>query len=451
MVKGMGVSCGKVAVAARRLNHGFCRALAGLCLGGAALAVSFSALVTAVLPGSARAQGWATQIAGDANGPPLFIAIDKGAQQLLLFKQQSPLTLVDRFTCTTGENQGDKYEEGDLRTPEGVYFTEVRLDAGLDFDLYGDMAYTLNFPNPVDRIKGKTGSGIWIHGRGHPIVPRETKGCVALANMDLGRLEPSLQPGLPVIIADDVEWAEQAQDPEVSAQLVELVTQWAAAWQSRSETFFDFFDPVRFSQAHGSFADFRAHKENLFRNLPWIQVAVNDIRVIAGPDYWVTYFGQYYRSPTLLSEGIKRLYWMKDENGRFRIVGNEWVMAPLGLEQVIARQASDELTSVIEQWRQSWESGSIEQYLSFYAENASQDGRRGIDAIRRQKEQLWASGAPMHVGVENLDIQLNPQGYTVTFTQNYQAGDFSDRGMKTLVLESQGGQWRIVRETWRAM
>lgn len=401
---------------------------------------------------TARAEGWEVRLAGDSSGPPLFIAIDKGEQQLLLFEQRSPLSLRERYRCTTGENEGDKYVEGDLRTPEGVYFTEVRLDSGLDFDLYGDLAYTLNFPNPVDRIMGKTGSGIWIHGRGHPIVPRETKGCIALENPDMGRLDPRLAPGLPVIIAQDVDWVEDTETHDETQHLVQRVQDWAEAWGDRSEKFFDFYDPQRFTLAEGSFDAFRAHKESIFRSAPWLQVAVNDVRVIEGPGYWVTYFGQYYRSPSLHSEGTKRLYWMADASGEPRIVAEEWIMGQqLGLEDMYVQDRSQELEQVVEAWRSAWESGDMETYLGFYDESANQDGRYGIAAIRAHKEQVWATGAAMHVGIENLEVHMNGGGMAVSFMQDYQAGEYEDRGVKTLIFVSRGENWRIVSETWRAM
>ena len=39
---------------------------------------------------------------------------------------------------------------------------ERKLSKGLNYKLYGDLAFTLNYPNPIDRLKGKTGRGIWI-------------------------------------------------------------------------------------------------------------------------------------------------------------------------------------------------------------------------------------------------------------------------------------------------
>ncbi|WP_167590572.1 L,D-transpeptidase family protein [Oceanidesulfovibrio indonesiensis] len=402
-------------------------------------------------------KGWTARIVGHTAGPSLLIGVSKKNQQLYLFQQKSPLSLKETFVCTTGELEGDKYIEGDLKTPEGVYFTERRLDSGLDPDLYGKLAYTLNFPNPVDRLKGKTGSGIWIHGRGHALVPRETKGCVALYDPDMAQLEPHLDVGLPVVIAEDLDWRAGDSTAPPPENLEVLVKQWALAWQAKSEHFFEFYDSEKFSKAHRTpFKAFRDHKENLFNRLPWIQVAANDVVVVPGPDYWVTAFSQYYRSPHLTSAGVKRLYWQKDEDGALRIVGREFregdAELARSLEQEYLRQVTAEMDGFVEGWRASWERGNLDAYVGYYASNAEQGGRRGVGAIRDHKISLWKTQAPELVKIEDMRVDMHPQGVQVQFTQKYAAaGNYSDLGSKTLVVTPSEQGWRILREDWRAL
>ncbi|CAK7002218.1 MAG: hypothetical protein DELT_00076 [Desulfovibrio sp.] len=121
---------------------------------------------------------WHATIAGSDASPACLIAVDKKQQTLHLFERHSPLRLVNTFACTTGQNVGDKLVEGDLKTPEGIYFIGNKLTNGLNYEKYGYEAYTLNYPNPVDKLRRKTGYGIWIHGRGVPITPNLTEGCV---------------------------------------------------------------------------------------------------------------------------------------------------------------------------------------------------------------------------------------------------------------------------------
>ena len=395
---------------------------------------------------------WQVNLASHKYGPTSFLAIDKKKQQLFLLEQRSPLSLQGKFKCTTGSITGDKLEEGDLKTPEGVYFVQRKLNGGLDYDLYGDLAFTLNFPNPVDKLLGKTGSGIWIHGRGHDITPRETKGCVAMNNPDLHNLAPKLGPGMAVLIAGDVSWSDQFSDSEVPQELVHKVQDWANAWGKKDEAFFSFYSPELFSEGQGSpFSAFRDHKENLFRKLPWLQVMIDDVQVMAGPGYWVTWFSQFYRSTNLTSEGVKRLYWMRDESGELRIVGKEWDNLDLGLGDRYLTNVSGSALRFIESWRAAWEKADLHTYVAFYADTASQGGRKGLKSIEEHKSRLWKDKPPMQVGIDDLEIDLDPKGIKVSFLQKYTAQGYTDNGLKTLYLQPYGDTWRIVDEDWDAI
>jgi murein L,D-transpeptidase YafK/ketosteroid isomerase-like protein len=284
-----------------------------------------------LLPCRQAAGEWTADIVDLEWSPSRFVTVDKKAQSFTLLTRQSPLRVIEAIPCATGQELGDKYKEGDLKTPEGVYFITRRKTAGLNYELYGDLAFPLNFPNPADMVRRKSGHGIWIHGRGHAIIPFETQGCVAMNTPDLHRMDQQLAEGMPVVIADEVRIGSDAATLRGEArEVVEATKGWAKAWQDRSEAFFGYHDAEKFSLTSGqAFAAFKSHKERLFKALPWIQVTLSDVRAIAGPDYWVTYFVQVYRSPTLVSQGVKRLYWQRGADGRFRVIGMEYEEAPV--------------------------------------------------------------------------------------------------------------------------
>ena len=136
-------------------------------------------LLLLAMPHSASAEGWQMQLTDQGAIPQSFLVIDKKAQQVHMLNKHSPLAVSATYPCTTGKVPGDKQSQDDLKTPEGVYFVGRKLTQ-LDFNEYGGVAYTLNYPNPVDRLRQKTGYGIWVHSKGHNIIPLETKGCIAL-------------------------------------------------------------------------------------------------------------------------------------------------------------------------------------------------------------------------------------------------------------------------------
>lgn len=417
----------------------------------AVFSLIFSIVVS--IPATAQDEGWRVSLKADPTGPEKFLAVDKSSQTFWFFEQKSPLAVYKQLPCTTGKEPGTKTREGDLKTPEGVYFIKERLSGNLDYSLYGELAFTLNYPNPVDIINKHGGSGIWIHGRGKPITPNESQGCVALNNPDIKDLDGQLaKRTMPVIIANKVYWSKDA--PQVGKDAQEVVAstlEWARAWTRKSEDFFAFHDAAKFSIAQGEpFSVFRDHKRQLFSSLPWIHVLIDDVRAVQGPDYWVTYFGQLYRSPTLSSEGVKRLYWQKNDKGRYVIVGMDYQDVNMGLEAKYLERVRPDVVALVESWRQAWEKGKVQDYIGFYSQNAVQGDRQGSAAIREQKEKLWTgSKAPRKVALHNVKIGLDNKGLEVQFVQEYASRDgVADKGRKKLVLAPLGDKWVIVDEEW---
>jgi murein L,D-transpeptidase YafK len=401
---------------------------------------------------SARAQGWTPTLSSHVYGPTRIVAVDKASQTLIMLERKSPLHEIRRFPCTTGQSEGDKLAEGDLRTPEGIYFIGQRINRKLDWDLYGDIAYSLNYPNPVDRIKGKTGSGIWIHGRGKEFLPRDTLGCVALKVPDMKDMAQELAYGTPVVIADGLSWTQEpSENDAVATALADELRQWARDWEGQGDSFFDHYDPALMSISEDqSFSAFVAHKRAVFASNPWIEVMVDNIRAIPGPDYWVTWFDQYYRTSGLISNTGKRFYWKQDDRGRWRIVGREYVAASENLKDKYLAAKTLEVRALIESWQAAWLGMDIDAYRSLYTDQAVQGSRRGATRIADYKKTLWAKTSPVKVAVDDLKVTQHPSGLEVAFLQTFEDADgYSDLGRKTMILTPEGDTWKIESEQWR--
>ncbi|MEY3613978.1 MAG: hypothetical protein RJB14_3700 [Pseudomonadota bacterium] len=149
-------------------------------------------------------------------------AVDASKSRLYWFENRSgpdgrlQLHLVKETYISVGINGVGKGKEGDGKTPLGVYFIQRHLPGESLPDLFGVGALTLNYPNAVDVMRKKTGSGIWLHGTPsaqYARAPESTDGCVVLSNPEMRRLlqMPDLRM-TPVILAEELEWgnAEQA-------------------------------------------------------------------------------------------------------------------------------------------------------------------------------------------------------------------------------------------------
>ena len=404
------------------------------------------------VPRAALADGWHARISDHDDLPPMFLAVDKSQQKFFVLERHSPLTVRATYPCTTGQADGDKQSEGDLKTPEGVYFIGSKLSSGLDFSEYGGIAYTLNYPNPVDRINGKSGYGIWIHSKGHEITPKETKGCIALNLPDLLNIGDEFVSGLPVSVSHSLEIsATSPEDEQTARQLADMARAWAKAWSGRSQSMFSFYNPASYSIANEPFAAFRSNKERLFQMFPWLHTIISDVRALPGPGYWVTWFNQYYRAPNMISEGVRRLYWQKDAKGEFRIVGMEWQEQETGIASEYLETVEPDISAFIEKWRLAWETGDIAAYADAYAPDASQGGRHGRSAIKQHKEALWRGAKPVTVEFSGIFLATDAGGIKADMQQVFKdAKGFSDRGIKTLILTPTATGWAIVSEEWSA-
>lgn len=292
-----------------------------------------SSLTSALMSGwifsaTAFADNWQASIY-EYGAPTHIVGVDKKKRKFNFFEKKSPFKLRYSYPCVTGQLPGDKQQINDLRTPEGIYFVEYKIANGLDFREYGGIAYTLNYPNPVDRLRGKTGHGIWIHSKGFELVP--TRGCVAIDRANIAEVGPLLAPGTPVVLAEELKEIAPKDDGTL-AELKGLMAEWSKTWAARSPKLFDFYDPEAYTKATENFSLFRQNKERLFKILSFIKIYNREINALEGPGYWVTWADQFYTASNLSTEGIRRLYWQKDPAGKFRIVGMEWTPRDVGMQ-----------------------------------------------------------------------------------------------------------------------
>jgi murein L,D-transpeptidase YafK len=165
------------------------------------------------------------------------IAVDTAKARLYLFENTGSRTrLLADYYISVGKAGVGKLVEGDLRTPLGVYFITSSLDPKSLPDLYGSGALPVSYPNVLDVRRGKTGSGIWLHGNPSSQFTREpqaTEGCVALANPDLDRIIRTVEiRTTPVLIGKNFKWVRPNDLQQERQQLEGNLQSWAAAKSS---------------------------------------------------------------------------------------------------------------------------------------------------------------------------------------------------------------------------
>jgi len=248
------------------------------------------------------------------------LLIDSGRSRLYVFANvEGRPRLVADYYVTLGKNGMDKTREGDQKTPVGVYHVTANLPRSKLTDFYGSGAFPISYPNEWDRRMGRNGHGIWLHGVPSDVYsrpPRASDGCIVLANADLDSVARLVQVGLtPVIIAEQIEWADAAAVEAERKSLGAALEQWRADWQSRDTAKYLAHYSSRFSSGAQDLAAWSAHKQKVNAGRQWIKVGVSRVSMFRYPrerDFVVVTFDQDYRSDGLSNTMRKRQYWVKE-------------------------------------------------------------------------------------------------------------------------------------------
>ena len=169
------------------------------------------------------------------------IAVDASRSRLYLMENSDKgLKLVADYYISVGKSGTDKATEGDARTPLGVYYITSSLDPKSLKDFYGAGALPINYPNPYDVRRGKTGGGIWLHGtppQQFARAPLASDGCVVMANPDLKQLLRKVQIGAtPVVTARSLQWISPPQAEKEAQTFTSAITAWKDTRASGNET-----------------------------------------------------------------------------------------------------------------------------------------------------------------------------------------------------------------------
>lgn len=255
------------------------------------------------------------------------IVVDSKRSRLYLYDNANGTPrLVTDFYTTLGKRGIEKAREGDQKTPIGVYHVTSNIPGSKLPDLYGAGAFPISYPNEWDRMLGRNGYGIWLHG-----VPKDTynrapwasDGCIALANPDLVELGKSVQVGLtPVVIADEVQWVTPDELRAERDALRRQFDAWRADWESRDTGRYLLHYAKGFRSGAMDLAAWSEHKHRVNAGKAWIKVGLSNVSMFRSPggsDLVVITFTQDYRSNNLAQQSRKRQYWIRE--------GESWKIA----------------------------------------------------------------------------------------------------------------------------
>lgn len=263
------------------------------------------------------------------------IVVELNRSRLYLFENKNGVPQqLENYYVSMGKSGPYKQFEGDNRTPLGVYFIENFLSPDTLPDKYGRGAFPINYPNVWDHYRGRTGYGIWLHGTPldtYSRPPRDSEGCVVLANADLQTVGKYLQlRRTPFVIADNINWLTLQQWQEKKQYFTKMFSNWIDDWQSLdSQRYIQHYSKA-FKAGNFNFKKWASHKTRVNQSKQFIQVEADDLSILKHPkdDVIVVTFRQHYKSNNYSSVSYKRQYWRQEGDGEWRIIFEGKVREP---------------------------------------------------------------------------------------------------------------------------
>ncbi len=250
------------------------------------------------------------------------IAVDASRSRLYLFENSDKgLKLTADYYISVGKSGTDKATEGDARTPLGVYYITSSLDPKSLKDFYGAGALPINYPNPYDVRRGKTGGGIWLHGtppQQFARAPLASDGCVVMANPDLKQLLRKVQIGAtPVVTARSLQWISQPQAEKESQSISSAINGWKDARANGNEAQLKKFYLPDFQRISKKSTEGISAVDDEVKYAQGKRVQLKDMSFLHwrdGDDTMVVTFGEVFEGEK--SGRSRRQYWLRQ--------GSEW-------------------------------------------------------------------------------------------------------------------------------
>ena len=256
------------------------------------------------------------------------LVVDARRSRLYLYENQAGhLRFVSDYYMTHGKLGVEKSKEGDQKTPLGVYYITSHLPGAKLSDFYGSGALPINYPNEWDKVNGRSGSGIWLHGTPSDSFsrpPLDSDGCIVLTNPDLKKLSESIEIGkTPVIISEQVEFISPSKWNEERETASKLINGWRLDVESKSNQRWLANYSSTFKNAQGDSLSVWFDKQQLpYSGATDISIKLSDITVFNYPgkgNMLVSTFTQETRYGKNRNVTRKRQYWAKETN-RWKII-----------------------------------------------------------------------------------------------------------------------------------
>ena len=394
----------------------------------------------------------ANLISDNIIGSQEVVLVDKAARRMYVAKiSEDKMEVLKEFPVLTGRIEGNKIKQGDEKTPEGVYYV-VSYTSGKDLvKKYGDYAliygagsFPINYPNIIDKIYRKTGGGIWLHGINDKEHKNYTRGCVALNNKHFLEMAEKIKISTPVIIAENLIYTNNNEDyNKIKEERLNLLNDFTKKWSENNKEAYSNFIHNKFRTNSGvKSKQYLRTKLSLMDRYPEKIIQNYNTKVFMHSEKYTVYdVNQFYCAANMSSYSNKKYYFVEN-----KLISEEIYNLPLASTPGL----NNFILNYVNSWVDAWTSQDIQNYMSYY-HTRFKSGKDNYSSWKARKTRLFNNKNEISIKVSDVKWSVQNGVYTITFVQDYSAGNLSDKGVKTLKLSGCPTSFKILSETWRGI
>lgn len=274
--------------------------------------------------------------------------VDKSKRTLYVYEwKDEDLNVIAEYPTDMGKKSGEKTKENDHRTPVGIYFLQKEMtQPEIPFGLYGNLAFSTDYPNIFDKRDAKTGSGIWLHAVPDSVpLTRGSRGCVVVRNNVIKILKNYVHlEQTPILIFDEIKYLSKDEYAAQKQRFLNEFEKWRNAWETQDvDTYIKYYDQT-FKNDEMNYKQWYKHKKKLKELYSFIKVQLGPPLILQNKDQVVIRTVQRYESNLHKDYGQKTIHARYSPEVGFQIIREDWkpMVDPLASKDTEGKNATTE-------------------------------------------------------------------------------------------------------------
>lgn len=146
----------------------------------------------------------------------------------------------------------------------------------------------------------------------------------------------------------------------------------------------------------------------------------------------------------LRNDHLKKVETQIKLNKSFLIINNS--VNALPHEEYLAKK--QRILDWVDKWKGSWQAQDFDSYIKLYSDKFTAPPRFNKKSWLDHKLRLKQKYKFVNVGLGSPHIFNQKKQYVLRFFQNYESDGHKDRGLKSLYVVDENGEFKILREEW---